>query len=216
MSGKRETARRVSNPDWNCIGPSGHAVQFYEHDGTLADQLAGFIGTALVTGDAAIVISTTKHRDDLHACLAARGLEVEIARREGRYLAAAADETLREVCSSDGWPDAARFRTVVGALMDRVLDAVASDRPRLAAFGEMVALLCSSGRYAAAVRLEELWNELASSYTFSLVCAYPMSLFKADASAPARFMKICAQHSHVFSADRRNSPMRPRSFDVRV
>ena len=95
------------------------------------------------------------------------------------------------------------FREVIGGVIERVTNAVNADRPRVAVFGEMVALLCSTGQFPAAVHLEELWNELATDYAFSLFCAYPMSLFKTDASAAARFMKICAQHSHVFSAERR-------------
>ena len=45
---------------------------------------------------------------------------------------------------------------------------------RVRAFGEMVALLWSEGNQAAAIRLEELWNELALSQTFCLFCAYSM------------------------------------------
>jgi DcmR-like sensory protein len=117
---------------------------------------------------------------------------------------------LQQFLGADGWPDPARFRAVVSGTFDRVAAAVGTTRPRIAAFGEMVALLCSGGRFAVANRLEELWNEVASEYCFSLLCAYPMSLFKTDANAAARFMKICAQHSHVFSADRRNALTRPR------
>ncbi len=90
--------------------------------------------------------------------------------------------------------------------------AVGTPQPRLAAFGEMVALLCSANQFAQAIALEELWNELAAVQAFSLFCAYPMSLFKTDADAAARFMKICAQHSHVFSADRRNARSRAREL----
>jgi DcmR-like sensory protein len=196
--------------DWTRIGTTGHAVQFYEHDGVLADQLASYVGTALVTGDGAVVIGTSKRRTDLRARLALRGLDTAIATREGRYVSLDAESTLRRILSPNGWPDPALFRDLVAKTVDRIIAAVGSDRPRVAAFGEMVALLCASGDYAAAVRLEDLWNELAATYAFSLICAYPMSLFKHDTSAAARFMKICAQHSHVFSADRRNGLKRPR------
>ena len=47
---------------------------------------------------------------------------------------------------------------------------------RLRAFGEMVALLAADGMADAAVRLEELWNRLAATHHFSLLCAYPTSL----------------------------------------
>lgn len=192
------------------MGSGGHAVQFYEHDGALADQLAGYVGSALITGDGAMVIATNKRRTDLRARLALRGFDVEVPRKEGRYASLDADDLLRKFMSQDGWPIRALFREVLGGVIERLTSAIGSERPRIAAFGEMVALLCSSGQFSAAVHLEELWNELASEYVFSLFCAYPMSLFKSDANAAARFMKICAQHSHVFSAERRNKLSRPQ------
>ena len=69
----------------------------------------------------------------------------------------------------------------------------------------MVALLWAEGRIDAALQLEEMWNRLAEIYSFSLCCAYPMSGFLGNPHA-APFLKICAQHTHVFPAER------PRSF----
>ena len=53
-------------------------------------------------------------------------------------------------------------------------------------------------------QLEELWNKAADRYSFSLCCAYPMNGFLGNPPA-APFLKICAQHSHVFPAERRRS-----------
>lgn len=92
----------------------------------------------------------------------------------------------------DGWPDEARFRAVIGP----VLAQAASRGGQVAAFGEMVALLCAEGRYEAAVRLGELWNLVAADYRFDLFCAYPWTLFPDDAQAQA-FEQVCAQHHHA-------------------
>ena len=197
--------------DWTQTGPRAHAVQFYEHDDTLADLLATYVGTALVRGDAAIVVATRKHRDDLRANLAERGLDIGVPEADGRFESLDAAETLSTVCGGSGWPDADRFSQIVRAAIDMVSRA-ARKPSRIVLFGEMVALLCSSGQFAAAVRLEELWNDLARECEFSLCCAYPMSLFKTNEAAAARFMKVCAQHSHVFPAERRSTtPYRDRS-----
>jgi hypothetical protein len=189
--------------DWTQIGYRGHAVQFYEHDDVLAELLAAYIGTALIKGDAAIVIATKKHREDLRASLAGRGLDLKIPESQGRYLSYDAAEMLAQISTPAGWPDQERFRRL---LSDAVSAASRSahNSPRVAAYGEMVALSCAHGQFAAAIHLEELWNELARDYHFSLCCAYPMSLFKIDDMAAARFMKVCAQHSHVFPAERRS------------
>lgn len=47
-------------------------------------------------------------------------------------------------------------------------------------FGEMVAVLWAEGKTRTAIRLEELWDELATRHAFSLLCAYPMSAYRAE------------------------------------
>jgi hypothetical protein len=207
----------VKGTDWTQIGSRAHAVQFYEHDDTLSDLLATYVGTALIRGDAAIVVATQKHRDDLRATLAQRGLNLGVPEGAGRYESFDAAETLRAISSPTGWPDPDRFASVIGGAIDLVRGASRSPA-RIAIYGEMVALLCANGQFAAAIRLEELWNDLARECEFSLCCAYPMGLFKSNETAAARFMKVCAQHSHVFPAERRsatssNSRSRSRSRD---
>jgi hypothetical protein len=58
----------------------------------------------------------------------------------------------------DGWPDEQRFAEVVGTVVQRMAQ---NGSRRVCAFGEMVALLWAEGRHDAAIRLEELWNDLA-------------------------------------------------------
>src|SRR5262245_26903395 len=156
--------------DWTQIGQRGHAVQFYEHDDTLAELLAAYVGTALVKGDAAIIVATKKHRDDLRVSLAERGMELRIPESQGRYVGYDAVEMLAQFSSPTGWPDRDRFRRLIGEAVVAASRS-ADNSPRVAAFGEIVALLCAKGQFAAAIRLEELWNELARDYSFSLCCA---------------------------------------------
>jgi hypothetical protein len=180
-------------PDWT-IGACGHAVQFYPTDGHLLDLLSRFVGTALITGDVAIVVATKEHRDGLAARLKEKGLNLNVARRQGRYIALDAAATLHQI-SRDGRPDEARFREVVGGLMAKLH--ARGERPKISAFGEMVALLWAAGKPDAAIQLEQMWNTLAAEYEFCLCCAYPMRGF--GNGHAASFMKICAQHSHVFT-----------------
>ena len=57
----------------------------------------------------------------------------------------------------------------------------------------MVAILWAQGRAAAAMRLEDMWNDLQRQVAFPLLCAYPLSLgFEA---ADGAFGQICARHS---------------------
>src|SRR5689334_10939992 len=113
--------------DWTQIGPRGHAVQFYEHDDALAQLLAAYVGTALVKGDAAIVIATKKHREDLRLSLAEHGMNLAVPEALGRYEALDATETLSLITDHDGWPDRARFTRVVGAMIERLVGTVRKD-----------------------------------------------------------------------------------------
>jgi PAS domain S-box-containing protein len=173
-----------------------HVVQFYTEDGALLDSLDRFIGTALEAGDAAVVIATQVHRDGLSERLMTKGFDVAGALRRGQYIALDAEQTLSQFMR-DGWPDAARFADVVGQVFDRARAATyMGDTPRVAAFGEMVALLWAQGYPEQALRLEQLWNELASTHSFSLRCAYPITGFdRREHSEP--FLRICAAHSSV-------------------
>ena len=58
-------------------------------------------------------------------------------------------------------------------------------RPRAAdpAFGEMVGLLWIERQQAAAIRLEQYWNEVLTGSTASLFCAYPIDVFDAAADS---------------------------------
>lgn len=55
----------------------------------------------------------------------------------------------------------------------------------------------AAGERKAAIRLEELWNELAKEQRFSLFCAYPVS---ADLDA-ASLATVCRQHASVIPAE---------------
>jgi signal transduction histidine kinase len=176
-----------------------HVVQFYGEDGFLLDDLSRFVGTALGAGDAAIVIATQEHRNGLTKRLKARGLDPAKAVAQGRYFSLDAAETLGQITVS-GLPDAVRFTEVVGSLIGRAADATDGEPRPVAAFGEMVALLWAEGKPDAAIRLEQLWNDLARTHSFFLRCAYPMSSFYREEHGDL-LLKICAEHSDVIPGE---------------
>lgn len=176
--------------------PTAHLVQFYEDDGFLLDSLGGFVAAGLEAG-AALVVATRPHLEGLERRLAARGLDVPAVRGLGRYVALDAAEVLERI-TEDGAPDAGRFFAVVGT-------AVAEARTRwgpVRVFGEMVGLLAARQRWSAAVRLEELWNELGRRQPMSLLCAYPLAPFgRVEPEAEVAFLQICAQHLRCLPAE---------------
>ncbi len=193
----REMNETLQN--WHDSDQQGHLVQFYESDAFLADEVARFVGMALGAGDAAVVIATKAHREQIERNLETRLLDRARAIGQGRYVALDAAETLAKFMVG-GMPDAERFRDVIGEVVSRAKRAACNKPARVAAFGEMVALLWAEGKKSAAIRLEQLWNALVETHSFSLRCAYPMNGFsRKDDSEP--FLRICAEHSSVEPAE---------------
>ena len=184
---------------WGDHSAAPHTVQFYGDDTFLVDELAGYIGGALLAGDSAVVIATKAHRTGLAQQLQSRSVDSNAAAGTGRYIALDAEEILRKFMV-DRWPDEALFTSVVGSVVEQAAAAASGKAPHVSAFGEMVALLWSRGNTEAAIRLEQLWNHLMQHYPLSLRCAYPMSGFHREDQGSA-LLKICAQHSHVIPVE---------------
>ena len=173
----------------------GHLVQYYEKEGFLYDRVTDFMSDGLRGSDAAVLISTRAHREGVEARLRRKGVDLSHLTAGGRYHALDAQETLSRFMV-DGTPDPQRFADTIGPVLKT---ARAGDR-RVLAFGEMVALLWAEGNRDAAIRLEELWNDLAQRETFALLCAYPMSHFD-DAAYATPFADINAAHTWVTPAE---------------
>ncbi len=103
----------------------------------------------------------------------------------------------------DGMPDADRFFSTLHPVLLYAKVNLGPDVTFPVAFGEMVALLWAEGKRDAAVRLEQLWNELARRHSFHLLCAYPRDGFT-PGEQDAFFQQICAEHSHVVSSGSSN------------
>jgi hypothetical protein len=61
--------------------------------------------------------------------------------------------------------------------------AAVAEKTPFVVFGEMGAVLWEQKKYEkydAAIRLEQLWSELAQTYSFYLCCGYPASAFQED------------------------------------
>ena len=181
--------------DWRDMGESEHFVQFYESDEFLIDSVSGFIGAALTAGNSSVVIATPAHHSALERKLAACGVDVVAALAAGRWVPLDAADTLAKFMV-DGSPDPRRFAETVGT----IIAGLAQGGRRIHAFGEMVALLWANGQRDAAIRLEELWNDLGRQHRFVLFCAYPIDAFNhQDHQAP--FSGICSCHTRVIPSE---------------
>jgi signal transduction histidine kinase len=188
--GKRETPAAG-------VAPHRHAVQFYEQDEFLSEAVADFASSALDAGDVFVSIATPAHQQAFARVLEGRGTLLPVAAESARAIFVDA-RTLLDSFMRDEMPDAAAFRASVGPL---ITAAAARSKGSVYAYGEMVDLLWRDGKITAAVRLEELWNELARQHDFVLLCAYAMENF-ADADRTDAFRDICGAHSHVLPTER--------------
>src|SRR5690242_14975925 len=98
----------------------GHAVQFYESDLALIEELGRHIGSAMEAGDNALVVATKTHRQGLAQELKLRGIDKAAAIKAGSYIELDAAETLKKFMVGGG-PDKLKFVETVGALVSRAL-----------------------------------------------------------------------------------------------
>ena len=177
----------------------GHVVQLYASDDFLIDVLSRFVGGALSVGDAAVVIATKPHRTELERRLSANGLDTVRAAMQGRYVVLDATDTLPKFMVN-GSVDETRFNQIMGGVLTQVQGAIDGKERRIAAFGELVALLWAEGKLQEAIRVEQLWNDLAQHHSFSLLCAYPIAGFGHETHIEP-FLKMCRQHSGVVPSE---------------
>ena len=171
-----------------------HEVQFYSDDEVYLETVAHFIGAALKFGNAAIVFATKPHREMLVEGLKAQGVDVDALMQQGAYLSVDAADTLSTFMIND-WPDADRFLESFSRLIESTSKAAKARHPRVAIFGEGVALLWAQGKREATMRLEQLGNDLAHTRKVDILCAYPFSLHIQEDQAS--FKAICREHSAV-------------------
>jgi signal transduction histidine kinase len=185
-------------PELRNAGANGnHIVQFYEDEAFLARTVADFVGAGFKDHQPAIIIATPEHREAIADSLNTRGIDINQARNSGSLTMLDARQTLAQFMVG-GSPDRDSFQRVIG----QALRASRRDsRSVIRAYGEMVDILWKEGNTGGAIRLEQLWNELAQTYEFSLLCAYAMANFYKSADSDS-FHAICHTHSHVRPTER--------------
>ena len=153
--------------------------------------------SALIEGESAILVVSKAHWDGLMERLQACGADVSGAMKNGRCVVLDAAEALSKFMDG-GMPNGKEFESLIGPLIRQGQSAAGGNR--VAVFGEMVALLWAEKNFRAALRLEQLWNELGRTHSFYLRCAYPASGFQ-DEQNGEPYAAICGEHSAVMLAE---------------
>jgi len=183
---------------WALSGP-GHAVQFYQDDAHLRRVVTNFVLEGLSANQPVVLIATREHGAMVEADLQRHGIAIDDLKISGELVILDAREVLGAFLV-DRALDPELFRRIVGGMLER-----AGGRRRVVrAYGEMVDVLWKANNPKAALQLEQLWNDLASSYHFALLCGYAIGNFMSPVHVAA-FEDICGVHHHVVSADRQTT-----------
>jgi signal transduction histidine kinase len=163
-------------------------MAFHDSPSYLADCVAAFLASGARIDAVAVVIATSEHHAEFEVALPRWGIDTTAD--YVRLDAVATLERLRD----DGALDPARFRS----LLPQLEDAGGEGRP-IYVYGEMVALLWQRGDVAGALALEDLWNELAVTHEFAVLCGYPATVEGTpDLEA---FRRLCDAHTLVLPSE---------------
>jgi DNA-binding NarL/FixJ family response regulator len=174
-----------------------HEVQFYSNDALLLDTFARFIAVAIKSGRAAIVVITESHRDGLVSRLKVQGIDVDAITRQGTYIQLDVNKTLSTFMVND-MPDSTRFFPFVGSLIEAAAKAARQQHHGVVVCGEGTSVLWAQGKADAAIRVEQLWDEVGKTFGMDILCGYASSSFHGEEDEHV-FQSICAEHSAVHS-----------------
>lgn len=148
--------------------PAGrHFAQLHKDPQVLTDAVGVFVETGLLRGEAVIVVAPVARIPGYLQRLQRSSKPPEVWKKS-RQLTVIDGPGLLSRFMKNNMPEWEEFRESIG----QVLESVATDWKGVRVYGEMVNDLWRAGHTAAAIRLEEYWNELARMYQFCLFCGY--------------------------------------------
>jgi hypothetical protein len=194
------------SPTLDATAGGDHVVLFYERDRYLSECIATYVREGLAEERDVLVIATAPH---LHAVDAQLDRSPRPARTEARLTTLDARVTL-DALPVDHGGDAGRLEDRFAPWLAAANQSGCS--PRI--YGEMVALLWDDGQFERALQFEATWNRLSESFSFSMLCGYPMRGFD-DHDSTVSFPDVCQQHTavttesyvHLRDGDAETAPM---------
>lgn len=178
-------------------GATGHDVHFYRSEDSLIRSVVDFLAGGVAAGQPIVVIATEAHRRLFADGLRERGLDPDQL-YSGRFAVwLDARETLASFMEG-AVPTRELFQATVGSVFEKLLNK--RSYLTIRGYGEMVDLLWKDGNAEGAILLEELWNDLADRYAYSLLCGYSFDNFLKEGGMDG-FRRVCSRHTHALSLD---------------
>jgi hypothetical protein len=166
-----------------------HVMQVYGSEQALVQRVGSYLANEINMGRHAIVIATSPHavafaRECQRCGIAATGDSPPFTFMD-------AEATLAKILVN-GYPDERAFDESVGACIRGL--AARSDIAGVSAYGEMVGALWRAKQFPAAIRLEQLWNNLLKSVPIRLFCSYQIDVFGPDFDPDLLAAVLSAHH----------------------
>jgi hypothetical protein len=172
------------------ISTGDHLCEFYKSTEDLIHSLSDFVVPGITRGEGIILIATQLHTKKLIEALENRDIDVAMATARGQLVIFDAHATLSKFMVND-LPEPNKFNK----LINTTLLTMQGKFPRIRAYGEMVDILVKQNNVEATIELENLWNEICSKNSLSLLCGYSTDFFTKDNQAVHK--KICNTHNHL-------------------
>ena len=99
--------------------------------------------------------------------------------KRGTYISLDATDSLSAIMVN-GLPDPVRFFERIGGFIEAATRAATLEESQVVVFGQAVNLLLAEGKADAAIRLEQLWNEVGRTFGLDILCGYDSSNFHGD------------------------------------
>ena len=190
VDGRQFISACVSAP-----GPFHHAVAFYDDEARLLDDFARYAEPIAKAGDVLLVLSLASRLEKLEGSLRLRGVRVDRLTDEGQIRWLVVEDTLSSVMVDD-WPDEARFSTLITPIVADATTRSMAQRTRIAAWGECAPTLWRQGKAEAAVRVEQVWDQMARRHQIETFCAYTTNEVPYDEDNSIH-QQVCQVHSVI-------------------
>lgn len=174
-------------------GVVGHDVHFYRTEASLIRTVVNFLADGVRAGQPIVVIATPAHQRAFSEGLRALGLDMDELYSGRLAVWLDARDTLASFMEG-GRPVRDLFMATIGSVFERLINKQSYLIVR--AYGEMVDLLWRDGNAEGAMLLEQLWNDFADRYSYSLLCGYSVQNFLVAGGVDG-FRRVCTQHTHA-------------------
>jgi DNA-binding NarL/FixJ family response regulator len=180
---------------WTPSRAARHEIGFYADESLLAAGYTRFAQAALDAGKALILCADQSRGDAVHCGLQAAGIDVALADRQRRVFRIGVDDAFSTFII-DGSVREDRFWEAATSLVARAAGAARCAPPGVAVCGDGTATLLREGKVDAAIQLERLWNEVASTFNVDVFCPYLTTDIQRHQD-PAVMHRLCREHTAV-------------------